>query len=155
MPMTLSQQAETSRLATLSARIAGALQRRLENKGPVEGDDYVLDEGRGFLRSLDKGGMGVSGEEGGYLDSQAMSALPAALDFLSALYSKLWQAKVEESHELASWRQAIQALDETLNFTHESTADRLEAAIRFFERLEARMSSDLDSESEPAPPTVI
>jgi len=154
MAVVLSEFAEASYVASISARVAGALRRRKENKPAAPGDDYVLRQGANLLESLKQGGRVFFRQNGGYLDRQAVSALPAAISTLAALGSELEKAKVSpKDPQSVRWDKLIRVLLDVLT---SKTSDNalVELAVSFFEWLENTLSRDLEHDTEPKRPVL-
>ena len=150
MAVTVSEEANTIRLASLSSRIAGALERRMKGKPAIEGDSYVMEQGRALVRSLRDGGFAVAGDVDSHVDDQAIGALPAAITVLSDLNSELCEAQKRGSEEFREmWDRVIGALGAALSIDKEADAD-LEFSIAFFDCLWGVLSRDLHQ--DPAPP---
>jgi len=145
--MSLSEHAETFRLASISARIVGALQRRLGGRKPIAGDDYVLGEGKEFLRSLRPGGRAISGEKGAYLSMDATSALPAVVTTLS----EQPEARAISPGFSEWWERKIDLLMKVLE-SEQADPERLAIAIRFFLRLSRILTDQLERDGESIPP---
>ena len=149
MPMTIGEQAGTYRLVSLSARIAGALERRMRKDLPIAGDDYVLRQGRELLNSLRDGGRAVAGETNSHVDAQAISALPAAMSTLDFLRDEFHRFSAPESAGFRGlWENVIKVLDSVLSGT-EQEPSILQVSISFFHVLERILAADLREEPEP------
>jgi hypothetical protein len=145
-------------LASLSARIAGALERRLKGKAPIDGDGYVLRKGQDLLHSLQEGERVLSGNGSGCLDDQAMSAMPAAMTTLSHLRPQLSSAEIDKSEDFSKLYEVLsdvlaKALSPT-DIPTEVPKERLALSVDFFKWLGRLLSDDLEREMEPESPTL-
>jgi len=134
------------RLASLSARIVGILQRRLKDIPPIEGDSYVVEEGCKFLRSLRNGGLAIAGDSSVHIDEQAATVLPVAIESLSFLRDQLARAELVENDDFRKfWEDLTQAMEAVLS-GKERGAEKTRLTLGFFDRLERVLSDELQAE---------